>query len=616
MQKLIQLIQSKEITAAKERYLAGKSQMLQRDQLFFDALLDQLDGNYLSAKQKYQDLFNQFPNDVGGVVNLAALHNENNQFVEALRLLSTFNTSTSSNEIILAKFDSHFGLCQYTKAEEALRHLSSEFQQKPAVSERIAALMIQQKRPEEAIEILEKLLSLGEGNRASILSNLSAAYNKIGEIEKSYEYAKLACELNPKSWQSKLNYATSLLSLEKYTESRSILEDLLQQGRRDQEVLINIARITSLLGEIDLSMRYCNEGLKNNPNEIALLTCLADNYSVVCEQEKSYLAFDKVFQLDPFNELASWHLAIALLRDGKFEKGWEQYKWGFKRKTGGRGEYKFDPKNEWKKQSKIEKVVVWGEQGIGDQLMFAKFIKYIPEETVAVEFQVESRLVQLLNDRLITRSGVTITAYDSNVTGSHIPVGNLPAELWSNYSADIKRKKPFLRRKNPPQNLGPIRVGITWRGGKTERMQSKRSVPLGLFSRLKSLSSPDVKVIQLQYNPIDTEIAYLQKNFGNRLSLPRYDAIKDLDSWVDHIDSCDLLISVDNSAVHFAGAMGIPTLVMIPSHPDFRWGLNSRSNLWYEEVELLRDFASISLDDLASAIDSWVFEQTVKIRGN
>jgi hypothetical protein len=62
--------------------------------------------------------------------------------------------------------------------------------------------------------------------------------------------------------------------------------------------------------------------------------------------------------------------------------------------------------------------------------------------------------------------------------------------------------------------------------------------------------------------------------------------------------------------------MGIPTLVMIPSHPDFRWGLNSRSNPWYEDVELLRDFASMSLDDLARAIDSWVFEQTVKIRGN
>lgn len=615
MQKLIQLIQSKDIAAAKERYLAGKSQMTQRDKLFFAALLDQLDGNYSRAKEKYQDLLNQFPNDIGGVVNLAALHNENNYFVEALKLLAPFNKSTSSNEIILAKFDAHFGLCEYSKAEELLRHLSNEFQQKSAVSERIAALKIQQKNPEEAIEILEKLLSLGEGNRASILSNLSAAYNKAGEIEKSYEYSKLACELNPNSWQSKLNHATSLLSLEKYTESKSILEDLLQQGRRDQEVLINIARITSLLGEIDLSMQYCNEGLKNNPNDTALLTCLADNYSVVREKEKSYLTFDKVFKLDPLNELASWHLAIALLRDGKFENGWEQYKWGFKRKTGGRGEYKFDPQNEWTKQCKTDKLVVWGEQGIGDQLMFAKFIKYIPEATAAIEFQVESRLVPLLNDRLITRDGVTVTAYDSNVNGSHIPVGNLPAELWNDYSADSQSKKPFLRRKNPPQNRGPLRVGITWRGGKTERMQSKRSVPLGLFPRLKSLSTQDVKVIQLQYNPIDTEIAYLQKNFGNKLSLPRYDAIKDLDSWVDHIDSCDLLISVDNSAVHFAGAMGIPTLAMIPSHPDFRWGLNGRSNPWYEGVELLRDFAALSLDDLASAIDNWVFEQTIKIKG-
>lgn len=447
MQKLIQLIKSKDIAAAKERYLAGKSQMPQRDQLFFAALLDQLDGNNLRAKEKYQDLLIQFPNDIGGVVNLAALHNESNDFERALKVLSLIDKKSASNEIRLAQFDTYFGLHDYSRAEESLKLICTDFPKKTAYRERIAALKIQQKKPEEAIEILEKLLSSGEGNRASILSNLSAAYNKIGESEKSYEYSKLACELNPNSWQSKLNQATSLLSLERHADSRSILEDLLQQGRRDQEILINIARITSLLGETDLSIQYCNEGLINNPNEIALLTCLADNYSVLREHERSYLIFDKVFQLDPFDELASWHLALALLRDGKFEKGWEQYKWGFKRKTAGRGEYKFDPQNEWTKQSKTDKLVVWGEQGIGDQLMFAKFIKYIPGDTAAIEFQVELRLVSLLNDRLITRDGVTVTAYDSNVNGSHIPVGNLPAELWNDYSADSQSKKTFSKKK-------------------------------------------------------------------------------------------------------------------------------------------------------------------------
>jgi tetratricopeptide (TPR) repeat protein len=614
MQQLIKHIQSKEIDAAKRRYLAGKTQMPRRDQLFFAALLDQMEGNYLSAKDGYLALLREFPNDIGGVVNLSALYNDNSQFNDAINLVSAYSDKIESSEFSLAKFDAYFGVNDLEKAEKILLEIKDDFFSKPSYLERQAALKIQQKKPEEAIHILEGLISLNIGNRASIFSNLSAAYNKIGEYEKAHEHSKLACELNPTSWQSKLNQATSLISLERYSESKKILENLLKDGKRDQEILINMARVTGLLGEIESSMLFCEEGLKNNPVDVSLLTCVADNFSVLKKHEKAYEFFDKVFKLDPLNELANWHFALALLRDSKHRQGWEQYKWGFKRKSGGRGEYKFELSKEWTKNNPAKRLVVWGEQGIGDQLMFSKFLRYIPAEIKDIEFQIEARMVPLMKDRLVSRSGIQINAYTSDVNVEHIPVGNLPSILWDEFLSDPERRSPFLIRKYKRKSTAPIRVGITWRGGKTERMQSKRSVPLGLFPRIKTLSSENIKIIQLQYNPIETEINFLMKNFGNNLSLPKYDPTKELDLWVDHIDSCDLLISVDNSAVHFAGAMGIPTLTLTPSHADFRWGLSGKGNDWYDSVELLRDFSSVSLDELALEIDTWVHMQINLIR--
>lgn len=609
MQKLISYIQSKDIEAARRRYIEGKFQMPHRDQLFFAALLDHMEGNYLDAKDGYLNLLKVFPQDIGGIVNLAALYNENNQFSSALNLLSKYAGKFKTSEFKLTEFDAYFGLNELLNAEKVLTSITDDFCKKPAFFERQAALKIKQSKPEEAINILENLIDSEFGNKSSIFSNLSAAYNKIGEFEKAHDYSKRACELNPTSWQSKLNQATSLLSLERYSESKVILENLLKEGKRDQEILINMARITSLIGEVESSIIFCEEGLGNNKEDLALLTCMADNFSLLQNQEKSYYYFNKVLGLDPTNDLANWHFSLALLRDEQFEKGWDLYKWGFKRKTGGRGAYRFNINTEWTKKETPKSLIVWGEQGIGDQLMFAKFLKYIPTEIQNIEFQVEARMVQLMKTRLICRADIQIVPYTENTTEEHIPVGNLPSLFWRDYMMDGDQILPFLIRRYKRQSKSPIRVGITWRGGKTERMQSKRSVPLGLFPRINSLRGEDIKIIQLQYNPLETEINYLRKYFGNKLSLPKYDATKDLELWVDHIDSCDLLISVDNSAVHFAGAMGIPTLTMIPSHPDFRWGRSGTENYWYSSIELLRNFSSFSLDDLALKIDSWVKKQ-------
>lgn len=613
MRKIIDLIQSQNYLEADEYLRKNRRVFTNRDYLFFESLIFQLRGDLGSATQGYKKLLQSFPGDLGAAVNLAAIFNAQGSYAEALEYLTQCALDTPNLHHSTALFDSYFGLRQYGAAENQLAFILSNGNNAVEFLERKAAFLLQQNNIDDAITILENLAAKYGDTRPQIFGNLAAAYNRKGQPEQALLNAEKALELNPDSWQFQLNKANALMSLERLQEAKAVTLQVLENGSQGEEVLSNIARIENLLGNIEESIQYCEKGLSNGQNDPLLLCTLADNFSVIGKTEEAYSLYEKSLTIDPENPLTNWHLALTLLRDKEYHRGWNQYKWGFKRKFGGRGVYPFDEDKEWSGEDDIPHLLIWGEQGVGDVLMFSKLIKYISPRIPKVELQIDSRLVEVFKDRLLTREGVSFRLPNETTTGPHIPIGNLPAVLWSRYEADPSRLNPFFKRTafGTKEANSITRIGIAWRGGISERMQGKRSVPLGLFRRLPELFSKNIRVVMLQYNYTQEETDFLTYLFGANLVLPAYDARQKIDLWVSHIDSCDLIISVDNSAIHFSGALGIPTLAMLPTHPDFRWGRYGSSNDWYESVRLLRNADKISLDDLARAVSVWL-ETTLK----
>lgn len=605
MKKLIQLIERKKLNEASEYLAFNESRLTNRDRLFFSGLLCQLKGNKNIAEEKYLKLLQEDSRDLAAIVNLAAIYNDQGNYSKSLELLSSVKRDTPYSQYQMALFDTYFGLRNNDEAEAVLLPLLKSNDDVELI-ERYASLLLQQDKLTESVNLLLKLAEKYGDSRPQIYGNLAVAFNRLGEHERGLLYATKASQAKPDSWKFRLNQANSLMSLERTNDAEEILQKLLQQGYRASEILGNMARIENMRGNIEKSITYCDEALIKSPADSTILCCLADNLAVLGNSEQAYCEYKKSLEFRPADELTNWHLALTLLRDGRYQEGWEQYKWGFKRKRGGRGLYKFDKAKEWNGEEIAAPLLVWGEQGIGDELMFSKFLKYLPNSMSQIELRIDARLIPVLSKRLISQKKIIFKPYsDECPIGAHIPIGNLPSILWSNYEKDSDRLKPFLARVAHKKKTN-IRIGIAWRGGKTERMQSKRSVPLGLFRRLNSLLADNVQLVMLQYNPLPEEVAFLQAIFKERVSLPGYDAYKDLEAWVDHIDSCDLLISVDNSAVHFAGAMGIPTLAMIPQYPDFRWGRSGDTNVWYESVKLLRNSDKTGLDELAKRVDEWI----------
>jgi hypothetical protein len=130
-------------------------------------------------------------------------------------------------------------------------------------------------------------------------------------------------------------------------------------------------------------------------------------------------------------------------------------------------------------------------------------------------------------------------------------------------------------------------VGISWRGGADAERQRRRSIPLDRWRPL--LETPGVNFVALQYGEHEDELRAVERTAGIPIHRwPDADPLRDLDGFAARIAALDLVISVDNSTVHFAGGLGVPGWVLLPFDPDWRWMLDHDDSPWYPSLRLFR----------------------------
>jgi ADP-heptose:LPS heptosyltransferase len=140
-----------------------------------------------------------------------------------------------------------------------------------------------------------------------------------------------------------------------------------------------------------------------------------------------------------------------------------------------------------------------------------------------------------------------------------------------------------LRLKNPESKK---LCGISWLS-KADKTGLFRSIHLKDF--INMLDKDDLLYVNLQYGEVDQEISQLAKDLGvtvvNLESVNKYD---DIDGLAAIIQACDLVISIDNTTVHLAGALGKDARVLLPYIPDWRWLLDRKDSPWYQSLRLYR----------------------------
>jgi hypothetical protein len=286
---------------------------------------------------------------------------------------------------------------------------------------------------------------------------------------------------------------------------------------------------------------------------------------------------------------------------GDFPQGWRDYEWRteadefvFKKRI-------FEPPR-WQPQDDLtgKTILLYGEQGLGDTLMILRYVPHVVGTGAKIILEVPRALISLCAEingiSQLVANGEALPAFDVQCPLMSLPyifgttLDTIPANVP--YLAPPDDRIPDWRRRLGDADV--MRVGIVWSGNPKHKNDHNRSIPL---QSLCSLRSFGIELVSLQKELRPDDHSVLQaypdiRHFGEE--------IRDFADTAALISLVDLVISVDTSVAHLAGAMGRPLWLLLPYSPDFRWLRDREDSPWYPTA---RVFRQPSIGDWDSVIE-------------
>jgi len=302
----------------------------------------------------------------------------------------------------------------------------------------------------------------------------------------------------------------------------------------------------------------------------------------------------KALEIEPESCDARGNLALLQLELGQWKDGFANYDEGTRRKDGLSRCYTHPDGSTiplWKGEAG-KTVVVYGEQGIGDEIMFASCVPDLQAMSEKVVLDCHPRLVNLFSRSFgVECHGTRKNEWIEWMTGEHAfnarcAMGSLPRYFRSNGEFP---KKPYLRTgKNVDIEMTPgFRIGLAWHGGSQQTRANVRSIEL---SALLPILQMDATFVSLQYVDSAAEIAWMERKLGKQIRQFPFVSEKhsDYDLTAQVVNSLDLVISVNTSVVHLCGALGKECWTLTPDRPAWRYGLTGEDMPWYGSVRQFR----------------------------
>lgn len=402
-----------------------------------------------------------------------------------------------------------------------------------------------------AAEHLEKSVAM-EAGRAETHSNLGLTYWHLGRVQQALASCQTAIHLNPE----------------------------LAEAYSNQGLVLNA------LGRSEEASASCKQAMRLNPFLDGAYVNLGMAYHDLARYDEAREAYEKTTRINPGNPDAHWNLSLLLLLNGEFERGWEEYEWRWRRTATPPRPFK---QALWDGSALAGRtILLHAEQGLGDTLQFVRYAQQVKARGGRVIVECQAPLATLVStcdgvDEVVVQ-GSPLPAFDV-----HAPLLSLP-RIFQTQINSVPNQTPYLQvpARDPAQieaaiaaHNGQFKIGIVWAGRPTHPNDRNRSCELALFGALSA--QPNVALFSLQKGERCADLAA-----GVVVATDLGGMINDFSDTAAAIARLDLVISVDTSVAHLAGALGKPTWVLLPSVPDWRWMLTREDTPWYPHTRLFR----------------------------
>ena len=377
------------------------------------------------------------------------------------------------------------------------------------------------------------------------------------------------------------------------------MEQALAAGAQAPRQLCNLAEVYRVLGRIDEGLAAIRRAAVASPSDPVCHFNEAMLRYEKMDTEECVRASRRAIALKPDMPEAHMRLGQTLLLTGAFEEGWAEYEWryqiagaqplmppAFLEQRGRRPHWEGAP------LPAGHRLLLVADQGFGDVLMFARYIPWAcaraADVTIAISAELQAMLERLFPGPIYTSRWDSIEDYAvycpfsglPRLAGTRLPDVPAPVPYIQADPARIPTWRAWLHEQCP---RGQRRVGIAWAGRPTHNNDRNRTITLDMLAPLAQV--PGISLVSLQKGPAAAQLA----GWKGAAPIANPDAL--LETFEDTaalIASLDLVVAVDTSINHLAGAMGRPAWVMVPFAPDWRWMVSRRDTPWYPTLRLYR----------------------------
>ena len=432
---------------------------------------------------------------------------------------------------------------------------------------------------------------------------LAAARLSCGDNEAALDAAEAALRLQPAHACASFVRGTALGKCGRYAEAAVSLLAAVRANPDHADACLNLGNALLELDDLAGAEQRTRSAVARAPE---LAQAHASLGHVLCCQgryEAAIAACREAVRLQPALAEAHWNLGIASLLAGDFHLGWQQYEWR-KRHPDYARDFPTMSGKEWEGESLAGRhLLITAEQGLGDTIQFARYLPLLREQGADVVLACAAPLIPLL-ERLVPciDKQMVPEPEDLWIDQMSLPlrfatrIDSIPAS--SGYLQADPVKVATWQRRLPAGR----RIGLVWAGNPAHSNDCRRSLPPGA---LAGWHAPEGSCfIGLQLGARQLEAAEISGLLDVSVDLTDYAET------AAALACLDLLISVDTSVVHLAGAMGRPAWVLLPYAPDWRWLAGRDDSPWYTSLRLFRQSApgewSSPLSRVAAALAGYV----------
>ncbi|MEG3639879.1 tetratricopeptide repeat protein [Magnetococcus sp. PR-3] len=588
-------------------------------------------GELKQAEQAWLESIRVTPRAEGGYLNLASFYQEQKQWEHAQQVLRNgLNHLPNAIALVHKLAQVHTALGQHAEALP-LYHKVAQAKPEDIDTQRALGLTLNRVGAHaQCLNLLEQVAKI-DGGQLETLSGMGASLKALGQLDEACQiwreilnrtphhndalfhlsltlftqgklaeaeplFARMAA-LNPHSPDAFANWGHCLSELERFEEAEQACRHALRLDPAAIEAGIILGgRVLRRLYRLEEAVEVCRTHVAHHPGNPRVANNLAMMLLNVGEVEGAKQVLEEILAHHPDYNDSMMNLSVIQLVQGQLREGFHNYQSRYHTKLFRKGvkALNLNRSTLWEGQELNGKsLVVLPEQGLGDQLQMIRYLPELKKRGVQrLELSCSQPLAKLFQqvpgiDNIYTDSAhVDLSQFDYYCMDMNLPHGfatelqSIPASIPYLHAQEADRA--VWKKRLDAACTHPLRIGLVWAGNPNHERDRARSIPLQTLAPLLALEGVTWVSLQLNNSPHDRQ----NPLWDRMVHLEPH--VTDFAQTAGLMANLDLMISVDTSVVHLAGAMGCPVWTLIAYSPDWRWLLDRDDSPWYPSMRLFR----------------------------